>query len=237
MVLQLFFLFVFLCVSSIQATECLINTTYPSLLPSSIIPEHYNLDLSFPNPNNAVQDTASKLRFQATLAINISVRTSTTCVVLHAGKFNYTSVTLDGNPMLQHTFYNSHTEMLTLTSTTPFIPNNKHLIVLSYVGFVNDDTNSADDGAHGVFLSPNTVPPPVEPSSSSLTEPTLLSEAIDKWRLHQSQRRTRTLPNQTNYYTTTLHQSRLRGDPMMIGTQFEESDARHMFSTSHGMLY
>eukprot|EP00729_Bicosta_minor_P007859 gene7859-32476_t len=65
------------------------------LLPSTIIPKHYHLHLKFPDPNDGNLDTSSPLQFEAVVTINVTVKVATSCIVLHTGKFEFSSITLD----------------------------------------------------------------------------------------------------------------------------------------------
>jgi aminopeptidase N len=204
----------------ITPPNCLRNTSFPTLLPASIVPNHYHLELDFPNPNSALL-SPSPLIFEGIISINVSVRTDTSCIILHSGKFNYSRITLDGNPA-SYTI-EDESGMLIISPAMSLKTGDNHQVVLSYVGYVNDDTNPATDGAHGVFLSPNTVPPPTFQSDKATS---MLSDAMDKWRLRQKKKRQRKSNGQ---YRKKLRESRLKGEEMLIATQFEESDARNMF--------
>jgi len=171
------------------------------------------------------------LQFEATVSINITVHATTTCIVLHAGNkmlFDQHSFHLDDTLVPQYS-YDNQTGMLTLRPGTTLVAGDQHLLTLTYHSFVNDDHTPGVDGAHGVFLSPNTVPPPLPSEAKAV--PQSLSEALDTWRLHQSQRRAGRRKNRAknHRYASQLRHARVNGDELMVGTQFEESDARNMF--------
>jgi hypothetical protein len=225
--MSMFTIAILLCellIHSASATAiCVHNTTYPTLLPSTVTPTHYNLHLTFPDPNDAVIDVHSPLQFKATVSINITINTPTTCIVIHSNpQFNYSSITLDDVP--QQSFISG--DLLTLHATSQTLtPGEQRLLVFKYVGYVRDDSDPGVDGAHGLFLSPNTVPPPTPPGSitSSKTSPTsTLASSLASWSSHRALRSER-------QWRHNLRTSRLAGEPMMIATQFEESDARNMF--------
>jgi len=208
-------------------STCVQNTTYPSFLPSSLTPTHYNLHLTFPDPNDAVLDKTSPLQFTAIVSVNVTVNTPTSCIVVHAGKFNYTSITLDGVEIGDTATVSG--DLLTIhasSQNSPLTPGDQRMVIFKYVGYVRDDIDP-DTDAKGVFLSPNTVPPPTPPGTKSLASS--LATSLASWRLHRAQRPRQLRRRSERKYKHTLRASRQAGDPMMIATQFEQSEARNMF--------
>ena len=119
---------------------------------------------------------------------------------------------------------------------------------IEFTNHLGDDTDpSLGDGAHGMFLSPNQVPPPTPPPSNpaALFGSEGNGEAMAEWRLHGGQRRkegrelsdffrrrasaTPPPPPPAPSRRDTLRTARANRLPLMIATQLEEMDARNMF--------
>ena len=92
---------------------------------------------------------------------------------------------------------------------------------LQYNGTVHDDSAPnipGQDNPHGIYLSPNTVPPP----SSSTAEET--AAALSAWHL-KAAHRPRTAKSS---WRSRLASAKTAQSPMMFATQFEDADARGM---------
>src|SRR4051812_4853630 len=72
------------CANCLQVDGCVVNTTWPDRLPLTVIPSHYQLNLTLPSPNDAIIDT-----FEGTVDISVTIVAPTTCVVLHARNLNF----------------------------------------------------------------------------------------------------------------------------------------------------
>eukprot|EP00041_Stephanoeca_diplocostata_P021610 m.505868 g.505868 ORF g.505868 m.505868 type:complete len:1036 (+) comp21866_c0_seq1:194-3301(+) len=220
---------VIICVSVFStalstSTNCVVNTTLPNLLPSSILPIHYDLHLTFPDPNEAAK-VDIPLKFTGTTRINVTVNTATTCILLHCGKFNFSRITLDGRDVSSGMVVDNQILMLTLPASLTV--GDKHELLFDYEAFLIDDTIPNTDNAHGPFLSPNTVPPPSSVAEDTdIDESMSAVEAFTRWRLKRSQRNRK---KDSSAWKAALRHARRNGDELMIATQFEEIDARNMF--------
>jgi hypothetical protein len=207
--------------------SCMRNVTHPSFLPSSAIPQHYALDLNLPDPNEG----GSRLGFTGSVNITVIITSPTSCLVLNVGGSIIISNASIGGVALPNTYisYERQHEMVILYLPTVLSTGTRTDVKLAYSGKVVDATDPVHGGdfAHGLFLSPNTVPPPSsDPAEDSVA-------AMNQWRL-----KTRTRDLRRKRRSKHLHSSRLgdmirsaraAGSPMMLATQFEQSDARGMF--------
>eukprot|EP00854_Cymbomonas_tetramitiformis_P004087 gene4087-5063_t len=120
-------------------------------------------------------------------------------------------------------------QMLTLSlGSSGLAQGAKSLVYVEFSAVIRDDTNPAsyDTGGHGIFLSPNTVPPPDSPDSP-IASPDEVASSL--WRLKTGQRRQATGQSLLAPWREALKAARADGSLLMIATQFEQSDARGCF--------
>jgi len=222
--------------AAMGGAQCVRNMTHPELLPSSMLPSHYELSLDLPDPNTAGAGAAPT--FTGTVDIDATFAAATSCVVLSAGSLlTVTGATVGGVALapsaIAHERGNSMV-VLTLPAAQPASAAPVKLS-LSFTGTVLDDTASGADNAHGLYLSPNSVPPPEELDGGSAAGGAMA--ALARWRLKAGQRKGRADPAArrarraaaASKLRTSLRAARAAGTPLMFATQFEETDARQMF--------
>jgi hypothetical protein len=225
------------------------------------VPAHYALAFSLPDPDES-QRAATALSYSGRVLITADVNAPTSCVVLNAGAgLNITTVSVNGVALPSTSVaHDAAAQQLTLMLASAAGPGGHEgglTIDVSFTNRLRDDTDpSVDDRAHGIFLSPNSVPPPTPATSKAAAAATALfgsedsDEARAEWRLHGGQRREE--GRQLSDFLWQYHQDRLRrsgatqtppppswreslrtaranGTPLMIATQLEEMDARNMF--------
>ena len=255
MALIAMFLSVALLLSSGAAADagCVRNATLPALLPSSISPSHYELSLHMPDPNAAssASSTASApLQFSGTVTINATVRVATTCVVLSLGtEVDVVSAAINGAAIAAPGIgIERAAQMVVLSMPAALSPGTAVTIEVQFGGRVVDDRVALS--GHGLFLSPNTVPPPQDVTADKMQD----GSGDQSHQSHQSRRslrqsrrsRRRSRSRSGSYmgdhpsasaiesappssWRSTLRDARATGVPLMLATQFEETDARNMF--------
>ena len=143
--------------------QCVRNTTHPELLPSSMLPSHYELSLDLPDPNTAGSGAAPT--FTGTVDIDATFAAATSCVVLSAGSLLTVTGAAVGSVALAPSAiaHERGNGMVVLTLPAAQAASAAPVkLSLSFTGTVLDDTASSADNAHGLYLSPNCVPPPEE---------------------------------------------------------------------------
>jgi hypothetical protein len=203
------------------AFDCVQNHT--GFLPAAIVPKHYHLNLSFPDPNDGTAN--GPLAYSGSVEITAAVAMSTACIVLHAGAgLNVTGVDVAGIDVSDVT-HDRHAQTLIISLESPGIAEGHLSLVITFLGLIRDDLDPGTDNAHGIFLSPNTVPPPADVGSdvgADIAQPSALTE----WRLKQVDA---TRARRNGRWRSSLRSARRDGSPLLIATQFEQSDARAMF--------
>jgi hypothetical protein len=203
-----------------HALDCIKNISSPGHLPASVIPKHYHLNLSFPDPNSA-SNTDRPLAYAGIVEISADVAISTACVILHAGAdLNVTGVDVGGVGVSDVT-HDRHAQILVISLGPSGVAEGAQLsLVVSFEGVIRDDLDPGNDNAHGIFLSPNTVPPPADDGADSFQLPSALTE----WRLKSG-----TPKSRNGRWRSSVSAARRDGSPLLIASQFEQSDARTMF--------
>ena len=212
-------------------SQCLRNSTYPSLLPSSSSPTHYELNLNLPDPNSI---TGPHL-YNGTVVLTAYVsHLATSCIVLSAGPqltvntATYTVASSVGKLPLGNIYGNGAVATITHDRTNEMVVlglmtatvDSLVALTLTFTAAVNQDSPT------GLFLSPNSVPAPTpQPAADGLSS---AKEALTQWRI-KSNHRGRGQAGSESQLRAKLNTAALAGTPMMLATQFEESDARTAF--------
>jgi len=207
----------------IALPACVLNSSDPTLLPSTVIPSHYALQLELPDPNVG----GHLLTFTGNVSITASVMRTTLCIALNVGpNVTILAASVGGTTLAQKGIsYNRAVDMVFLSlQTEPLLAGERITIQMSYSGLVMDasDPSTGEDFAHGLFLSPNTVPPP----QTLLQE---VSTPLERWRLKEFQREHHNARVGASPLGDMIRSARAHGQPMMLATQFESFDARRMF--------
>ena len=146
----------------------------------------------------------------------------TTCIVLGAD----TTLTVTGASLLQSVTVTSisherSNRMVVLSLSRAVTAGEVLNLMLQYNGTVHDDSAPdipGRDNPHGIYLTLNTVPPP----SSSTAEET--ASALSAWHLKTAHRPRAPVSS----WRSVLASARSSQSPMMLATQFEDTDARGM---------
>jgi len=184
--------------------QCVMNTTYPGRLPSSVIPSQYTLNLTLGSPNH--QNLNNRDNFSGFVSIAFQVFNQTTCIVMNAGpNITITSaqVIISGQSTTPQLSTQPEYQFLLLTMPQPMMVGTMGMIKLAFTATVNTVN------ATGLFVCDNTYNPN---STSSQDYADLLRRA--PW----AEGRTR--PRKVRITA---------GTEMMYATQFEQSDARNAF--------
>eukprot|EP00048_Salpingoeca_helianthica_P020356 m.6153 g.6153 ORF g.6153 m.6153 type:complete len:980 (+) comp4710_c0_seq1:294-3233(+) len=199
------FLLLALALASVQA-RCLVNETFPTRLPLSVLPLHYDLALELPAPDTNFSS------FSGTTTIFANVNTPTSCILLHVAP----SLTVDGIVLHQSGgqlmpvvwAYAPQTNFLTITTSSD-LPSGNITIALTYHAAIRTDGS-------GLFRCNNDYEPlsldAMENHPAFTNTPTTTRARTQRTRSKSLQRRAST-----------------PGVAQMFATQFEEMDARAMF--------
>ena len=106
--------------------------------------------------------------------------------------YHITGVAVDGTALPATAIvHDRKAQLLTLTPGSGMPARQALVIVIQWHGSVVDDTSPDVDDARGVFLSPNTVPPPDTPATAMPAGAGASARlvAADDWHLHARQRR------------------------------------------------
>jgi len=129
--------------------QCVFNTTYPQYLPWTVIPRHYQLNISAANPN-----TDAKMIFNGSVTIDLTVVQPTSCIVLSANLLTFGNVTLrvGQNTLNPQSVSFNQTMQFAIIQFSSVLPLGSAVLTITYVGQVNTV------GA-GFFISDNTFSP------------------------------------------------------------------------------
>jgi hypothetical protein len=169
--------------------QCLRNTSFSSLLPSSSSPINYILNLTLPDPNAARVDVTQPISYSGSVTVAVKVEAATSCLVVNAGPLLTVTAAAVSNGKLNAAASISHdrvNEMAVLT-----LPINT-LAVDTVVQLSMHFTTQVNRNApRGLFLSPNAVLPPTpQPAPGT---PALLPPSSAQWHTKASRRTTRSL--------------------------------------------
>ena len=169
--------------------QCLRNTSFSSLLPSSSSPINYILNLTLPDPNAARVDVTQPISYSGSVTVAVKVEAATSCLVVNAGPLLTVTAAAVSNGKLNAAASISHdrvNEMAVLT-----LPINT-LAVGTVVQLSMHFTTQVNRNApRGLFLSPNAVLPPTpQPAPGT---PALLPPSSAQWHTKASRRTTQSL--------------------------------------------
>ncbi len=146
----------FNCSASLEyADSCIRNTTLPGRLPSTVVPSHYQLNISLPDPN-----APSATSFEGNVTITVEIMDSTSCIILHSGGISFSEVELAFHQEIlkpSSIDFDSSNSWVVLTFASALPLGQATLSIFNYVAQV------AQYSPAGLFLSDNSF----EPSDSA----------------------------------------------------------------------